>query len=487
MKKVVLLLGLLFVLDIHIFAVTYYVSFLKGDDNNNGTTQATPWKTLSKVTNSKFLPGDSILFKRGEVWRGQLKPNSGDDSGYVTYSSYGELKASKPLFLGSVSWNGPENWENTGGNIWTTVTSKSGTNSGVANPLNVDVGNIIFNNGEICGVKVWKESSLDTQGKYWYDKVQKVVKLYSAGNPGKYYRKIEFALKNHIIDEGGKSYVRYENLDLRYGAAHGIGGGTVHHIIILNCDLSFIGGSLQTTRANGDPVRYGNGIEFWDNAHDCYVIGCKISDIYDAALTNQGKDNVAQYNIYYWNNIIWNSEYSFEYWLGNNSKTSQIYFENNTCVLAGNGWGHNQRPDGHNGRHLMFYSNSSKLDNFYIRNNIFSESTESAIRLGARWNDLANLTMDHNLYFESSGNLVNWQGKSYSLQEFTNFQKDTGKDNLSIFADPCFVNISKFDFHLSRKSGAINKGTDTGNFENSMRKVQKKGSQYDIGAIESTF
>jgi len=483
MKKIIVLFGLLFILSSHIFAVTYYVSFLKGNDENNGIKLKSPWGTLSKVNLTKFLPGDSILFKRGEIWRGQLIPNSGDSSGYIYYGCYGEPTSFKPLILGSVSWNIPENWVNSKGNIWTTATRKSNNNKDFDNPLKVDVGNIIFNGGEICGVKVWNEATLDTQGKFWYDKDQMVVKLYSVGNPANYYKKIEFALKRHIIDESGKSYIKYENLDLRYGAAHGIGGGSVHHIIILNCDISFIGGALQLTRPNGDPVRYGNGIEFWNGAHDCYVINCKISDIYDAALTNQGTDNVSQYNIFYWNNIIWKSEYSFEYWLGNNSKTSHVYFENNTCAYAGNGWGHNQRPDGHNGSHLMFYGNKSKLDNFYIRNNIFSESTESSMRFGARWDDLANLTMDHNLYFGSSGKLADWLGTSYSLQEFKDFRKASGKDNSSIFADPCFVNITKFDFRLQSNSPAINKGTDTGNFQNSLRKVQKWGSEYDIGAI----
>lgn len=486
-KKIVLFIALLFIYSVHIFAVTYYVSFLKGNDENSGITPTTPWKTLSKVNMFKFLPGDSILFKRSEVWRGQLIPKSGDISGYITYSSYGKLKASKARILGSVSWNRPEDWENAGGNIWTTVSRKSTINQASDSQLNVDVGNIIFNGGKICGVKVWNETSLDIQGKFWYDKDQKVIKLYSVGNPGNHYSKIEFALKRHIIDEGNKSYVKYENLDLRYGAAHGIGGGNVHHIIVKNCDLSFIGGALQMYRENGKPVRYGNGIEFWNNAHDCYVINCKISDIYDAAVTNQGKENVAQYNIFYWNNIIWNSEYSYEFWIGNGSKGSHIYFENNTCAFAGNGWGHNQRPDGNNGRHLMSYDNKANMDNYYILNNIFYESTESAIRLSARWTDVENLIVDHNLYYESKGDIAKWQNTSYSFQDFKSYQKGSGKDNASIFADPCFVNAAKFDFRLRRNSPAINSGMDTGNFQNPLRKVQKKGSQYDIGAIESPY
>jgi hypothetical protein len=486
-KKYILLFGLIIIPAAQIFAVTYYVSFIKGNDQNNGTLPATPWKTMYKVSNTKFKPGDSVLFNRGENWRGQLIPVSGDPSGYITYSSYGKLNASKPLILGSVNGNNPENWKNSTGNIWENVINKSISNAGSDSPLNADVGNIIFNDGGICAVKVWSESELDIQGEFWYDAEHKVVKIYSVGNPAHFYKNIELALKGHIIDQTNKSYVRYESLDLRYGASHGIGGGNVHHIIILNCDISFIGGALHTYSKSGKPVRFGNGIEFWADAHDCYVIGCKLRDIYDAALTNQGQDNVAQYNIFYWNNIIWNSEYSFEYWLRSNSKASHIYFENNTCVYAGNGWGHNQRPDGHNGRHLMFYDNQAEVDNFYIRNNIFSESTESDVRLSARWVDLSDLSLDHNLYFESSGEIADWQGTHYLFQDYKVYQKGSGKDLSSVFSDPCFVDISKFDFHLRHDSPAINSGMDTENSGNSLRNVQKAGSKSDIGAIESPY
>jgi hypothetical protein len=443
--KMIASLILFILFSIGLYATTYYVDYSTGNNTNNGRTVLSPWKTLNKVNKTKFMPGDSILLKRGEFWREQLIPHSGDSTGYITYSCYGKSTRKKPLILGSISRNNPGDWKNTGGNIWSTVALKA------------DIGNIIFNKGKSCGFKVWKESDLDIQGKFWHDADNAVVKLYSKNNPAKYYKDIELAVKCHIIDQNNKSYVKYDNLELRNGAAHGIGGGSVHHIMILNCDLSFIGGALQYYKPNGDPVRYGNGIEFWGNAHDCYVIGCKIGEVYDAALTNQGKDSVAQYHIYYRNNIIWNSEYSFEYWLGNQSTISLIYIENNTCINAGKGFGHNQRPDGPNGRHLMFYSNKSKLDNFYIRNNIFYESTESAIRLGASWNDLANVKMDFNLYYESGSNVVDWQGKTYSYQKFANFQKDTGKDSSSIFANPNFKNVSKLDLRIQHHSPAYKK------------------------------
>jgi hypothetical protein len=52
----------------------YYFSSSTGNDANTGTSSASPWKTLSKlnslmiVGNVTFQPGDSIFFKRGDVF-----------------------------------------------------------------------------------------------------------------------------------------------------------------------------------------------------------------------------------------------------------------------------------------------------------------------------------------------------------------------------------------------------------------------------------
>ncbi|NMA46589.1 MAG: hypothetical protein GX945_08510, partial [Lentisphaerae bacterium] len=122
-------------------------------------------------------------------------------------------------------------------------------------------------------------------------------------------------------------------------------------ITIRGCDIYYIGGAHQFTRPDGKPVRFGNGIEFWGNAKDNLVENCRLWEIYDAALTNQGRYDT-EVNITYRNNVIWNAEFSFEYW--NRKLTENITFVNNTCVDAGHGWAHAQRPDP-NGAHLMFY------------------------------------------------------------------------------------------------------------------------------------
>ena len=39
---------------------TYYVDSIAGNDSNNGTSESTPWKNLTKVNSVTFRPGDRI-------------------------------------------------------------------------------------------------------------------------------------------------------------------------------------------------------------------------------------------------------------------------------------------------------------------------------------------------------------------------------------------------------------------------------------------
>ena len=320
-------------------------------------------------------------------------------------------------------------------------------------PLDVDVGNIIFDDGQSTGVKKWSIGDLHDDGDFYYDPATWQVKLQSRSNPAARWHSLELALRRHIIDEGGKGYVTYEGLALRYGAAHGIGGASTQHITARDCDLSFIGGGHQMTRPGGNPVRFGNGIEFWANAHDCLVEGCRLWEIYDAALTNQGDGTNVQENITYRRNVIWNSEYSFEFWnRGPASHTRNIVFEHNTCVDAGAGWGHRQRPDP-NGRHLMFWDNTSVTEHVVVRNNIFCNAVDSLLRFtGADWT--AALAMDGNCWYQAQGPMVLWHTQKVSAEEFAAFEHQRGLDAHSIVGDPQFIDPAHHDYHLAVGSPA---------------------------------
>lgn len=578
-----------------------------GDDNADGLTPGSAWRSLRKINGAELKPGDRVLFRRGDEWRGQLVPKSGREGAPVTYAAFGT--GEKPLLLGSVSRNEEKAWHDEGGGVWSTpkpvwvelgswegfaarpwsihteegakvkTTRMQGASAGAAESggaqalwrldgessgskgnhiqlstaglevregecyaltfrarctkpfaiagvrlmkngppytsygggnarpievgadwrdftvrfegtmsapdgritlflggalpagasfdfapvswkrvecgdwglLPVDVGNIVFDHRQ-AGVKKWRAADLKQVGDFWYDGDNWQVWLRSDGNPAAKHSSIELALQRHIVDQGGQSHVVYEGLALRYGAAHGFGGGSTRGIVIRDCDISWIGGGHHLTKPDGKPVRFGNGVEFWSSARDCLVEGCRIWEIYDAALTNQGSGANEQIGITYRDNVIWNSEYSFEYWnRGPESVTRNIVFEHNTCVNAGSGWAHSQRPDP-NGRHLMFYSNPAKTDGFLVRNNIFCASTESGLRMENDWT--RGLTMERNCWWQRDGVLIRFLKTSYAPGEFAGFQKQTGLEADSIVADPRFTDAGDLDFSLAGDSPA---------------------------------
>ncbi len=70
-------------------ATDYYFSNT-GNDNNTGTSEASPFRTLTKASTLFLSPGDRLLFKRGEVFRGELLMfSSGTALNPITISSYG--------------------------------------------------------------------------------------------------------------------------------------------------------------------------------------------------------------------------------------------------------------------------------------------------------------------------------------------------------------------------------------------------------------
>ncbi|WP_316745952.1 right-handed parallel beta-helix repeat-containing protein [Pedobacter gandavensis] len=69
----------------------YYVDSHNGDDNHNGKSQKSAWKSLAKVNAQTLVPGDQVLFKRGGKWDGQLLPKgSGSKGKSIVITAYGK-------------------------------------------------------------------------------------------------------------------------------------------------------------------------------------------------------------------------------------------------------------------------------------------------------------------------------------------------------------------------------------------------------------
>ena len=442
-----------------LYASDYYVDDRGGDDARDGKSPSTAWRSLDRVNRAKLAGGDCVRFRRGGLWRGTLRPSSGSKNRPVVYTSYGT--GAKPILQQSADRSRPEDWLQIGPSLWATQTN-------AANSLiTVDVGNIIIDHGKRWGVKKWdnpewKEpkgkrwkgaSCLENDLDFWYEpKKLRVVVRYPT-NPGEAFDSIELAMKNHIVNQGGRHDVTYDGLWIRYGAGHGFGGAPTENIVIRNCDVCWIGGGLQFWRKDKQtgkilyPARYGNGIEFWGRCQNCLVERCRLWEIYDAAVTNQGADD-SETDVTWRDNVIWNSEYSYEYW--NRGVTRNILFEHNTCVDAGCGWAHAQRHNP-NGAHLMYYFNRAATTNFVVRNNIFCRATEWTIRSGLDWR--YGLIHDNNLvYNEGNVPVLRWlEGKQRKLCTWSDYQA-LGFDKHGRLAEPRFRDPQKRDYRLCEDS-----------------------------------
>ena len=89
-------------------------------------------------------------------------------------------------------------------------------------------------------------------------------------------------------------------------------------------------------------------------------------------------------NITYRNNVIWNSEFSFEYWNAPVSESRRISVLFITHALMQARLGTCPTPDP-NGAHLMFYSNRATTTDFVITDNVFMSTTEQGMRMDFNW------------------------------------------------------------------------------------------------------
>ena len=80
-------------------AVTYYIDAQTGNDNNNGTSDKTPWQSLVRANQLTLKAGDRLLFKRGSTFHGVLEICGHGQSGKpIEVGAYG--KGERPKIVG---------------------------------------------------------------------------------------------------------------------------------------------------------------------------------------------------------------------------------------------------------------------------------------------------------------------------------------------------------------------------------------------------
>jgi hypothetical protein len=226
----------------------------------------------------------------------------------------------------------------------------------------------------------------------------------------------------HFI--AGAKYVRYEDLAIKYFNSNVV-EIVYPGVEVRRCDITYGGGRSQSG------FRFGNAVEFWVNGNNAVIEDNKIGQVFDSGVTVQAHDNKANmYNITFRNNIIWKCGMA-SYEIRFNEPTSNlknIRYENNISIGAGHGWGRN----GWYG-FGVWYNSESPGEQFYINNNVFYESRPTNFRKSTSATDP--VEMNHNYYYQSSGTMINYNNKAYTMSQFSGYQNDTGLDADSVSGD----------------------------------------------------
>ena len=433
--------------EITIAGTTYYVSNA-GDDNNDGKTPETAWKTLTKVSKAYLNPGDGVLFNRGDLFRGTVATKPG-----VTYAAYGE--GDKPKFYANnKSLADASLWElyNEEKNIWKCTEKMR------------DPGTIVFNDGEAHSRKlipsyrdlqfvcredesnlfvIENEMTQDLDVFWYYDTLltrhpskgedflipdtnhgELLGDIYlrcDKGNPGEVYNEVESVAALNMFCVGSNANVTIDNLCIKYVGRHGVSaGGHSVGLHVTNCEFGWIGGSIQNyfgTDPNypegrrGSVTRYGNAIEIYGGCEDYVAANNYIYEVYDAGITHQVTTSTKRTmtGIRYTGNVIEKCVYGIEYFLDQINGERESYMDDvvmndNFIRLSGYGWGQ-QRHNTHTPALIKGWSYVNTARNYTIENNIFDRCAYRMLHL-VSLKDEYRPVMNGNTYIQNIGGMI---------------------------------------------------------------------------------
>ena len=348
---------------------TYYISH-KGNDSNSGASPAQAWKTIGKLeaSRTKLHKGDAVLFERGGIYRGTFQALSG-----VHYGAYGS--GDKPAIYGSNANAAELAWTKHANNIW--VSPKSYTS---------DVGIIVFDHGKGVGDKKFKMEDLKKDYDFFFSAGK--VYLYMSREPSAKFSSIEVGRNSHLIQiPSGSSDVTIDNLTLKYTGAHGISIiGDAKNITVTNCEIGWIGGSIQS-----GTTRLGNGVELWNGGENIRVENCWLYQIYDSALSHQGRGKFVVKDLTFADNLVEYTSYgAIEYWAPDASQNEliNVTYSGNILRFSGYGWGELGRRAPGMG---ITGASANKSTNMKILNNVIDSTRVYPLNIVHRYGTLPDL------------------------------------------------------------------------------------------------
>lgn len=477
---------------------TYYLDSNFGNNNNSGVLESEAWKSISKINNHIFSPGDSILLRAGCSWRDELRiSSSGTKKNPIVISSYGY--GNNPKILGSSKIL---KWEMIGKNLWKSELEK-------------DIGCIWYlnKNDEISwGIKKDNPNNVVSNFHYYSDTTSLVI--YSVSAPNSNDLKIEASVREFGIVSGwynnAKDFILIENLEILFTINSNIRAVGSKGWIIQDCILHHSGNTDESDgqgiQFEGEEGIFRNNHLFENGQHGIYISAFgnapinsiiieknKVYNNYHTGIDimnlgggeNGLKNITIRYNFVYDNENHNGKEIGIQLLAYPPGKiiNSNIYYN---IVHNINGIAFAIFPETDS---ISIFNNTAYEPEsacFLIEGDSSNISLFNNIGVGNKYYNIIsiyntkNKIINNNIWYRRAGIIASVENKEFrKLQEYIKY---TGFDRQSYNQDPAFVNASKFNFNLSKHSICIENGIE--------HKVQSdffgnpvKG-QPDIGAIE---
>jgi hypothetical protein len=520
------LLALLILVAAPAWATTYYVD--TASSGGNGTTQATSgtnaaWKTLSAITG--LVAGDSVLLKKGCVWRESYTPSPAGTSGSkITMGTYGS--GASPIISGA---NLATGWTVYSGNVW------QSTIGGSQNP------GLAFVDGT-PGVRRTSIGACVNQGDYYW--TGGVLYLYSASSPGTFYTNpgVEARVRQYaIIAEqpywifdgitAEKSWMGCwksasgGNIEVKNGVGQyggdgfwmgtsgtTISGYNVHNNVFYYNDERGIGSELKVANStfyrnevyqngtSGLGDAYTAGIKFWDTnpswacegieLYENYVHDNVVGIWFDGVQpptnpllvhhnllvndTHVGVMLELTKSAHVWGNVIsgcgLGSTPGMEAW---NYAGISISGRLDSTFISSNNLLYNNTIYGASVGISVWLDNyqltTTRIDNNLIKNNVILGSTLRALSTGRGGDNItygSGNVYQYNCFGAQSSNFIEWTESTYystyaAWEAATGVILDGGTTH-SINADPLLTNPSGGVFTLQASSPCIDVGANLG-------------------------
>ncbi len=300
-------------------ATNYYISST-GNDANAGTSITAAWKTIARVNIffSSMAAGDSILFKRGEIFYGAIIVNkSGSSTKPIIISAFGT--GARPVITGLTDVTG---WVSVGGNLWRSsiistaktpdIVTVNGTSVAMGRYPNANAaskgylyfeavsGKTGITDNELPASPNWTGgeivikpnswtldvfpisnhsgtsltftgnttainnnygyfiqnhlSTLDQQNEWFFDKATRQLTMYSTASPAN----VKISTVDTVCYIQNRDYITVKDLEIRGANQEGISLSVTTGIVIDGCFINYSGTNAIRARASVSPLIQNN-------------------------------------------------------------------------------------------------------------------------------------------------------------------------------------------------------------------------------------